>query len=261
MNGKTIHQRTALMIAAGVTAFTLVGIGALASRMSNNAPEAGATAPVTPNTAMSGGITNAAVSSPAAESAPANDAASLLAADREAQYRELIQQANQRIQEANRRLMEMEQRLANAPAGASATDAGASSAGATSAIAQRPLAGAAANSSVPNVAVSPQRALEIALAAAPGTVAQRAPELVNFQGSVAYEVALNAGLVYVDANSGAVLYNGALAPVVAQPVYYDDDEYDDDEHDEHNDDRHEKEEHEEHHKEEHHEEGREHDDD
>jgi len=252
MNGKTIHQRTALMIAAGVTAFTLVGIGALASRMSNSAPEAGATAPATPDTAMSGGITNAATSSPAAESAPANDAASSLAADREAQYRELIQRANQRIQEANRRLMEMEQQLASAPAGTQlATDASASSAGATSATARQPLAGAAANSSVPNVAVSLQRALEIALAAAPGTVAQRVPELVNFQGSVAYEVALNAGLVYVDANSGAVLYNGALAPVVAQPVYHDDDERD-----EHNDDRHEKEEHEEHH-----EEGREHDDD
>jgi uncharacterized membrane protein YkoI len=244
MNGKTIHQRTALMIAAGVTAFTLVGIGALASRMSNSAPEAGATAPATPNTAMSGGITNAATSSPAAESAPANDAASSLAADREAQYRELIQQANQRIQEANQRLIEMEQRLASAPAGAAATDASASSAGATSATAQQPLAGAAANSSVPNVAVSLQRALEIALAAAPGTVAQRVPELVNFQGSVAYEVALNAGLVYVDANSGAVLYNGALAPVVAQPVYHDDDErdeHDDDRHEKkHNDDRHEK---------------------
>jgi len=37
------------------------------------------------------------------------------------------------------------------------------------------------------------------------------PELVSFQGTVAYEVHLDRGLVYVDATTGNVLYNGVPA--------------------------------------------------
>ncbi len=36
----------------------------------------------------------------------------------------------------------------------------------------------------------------------------RAPELVLFQGQVAYEVVFKFGSIYVDANSGQVLFNG-----------------------------------------------------
>ncbi len=37
----------------------------------------------------------------------------------------------------------------------------------------------------------------------------REPELVLFEGKVAYEVGLTRGVVYVDANDGTVLFNGA----------------------------------------------------
>jgi hypothetical protein len=63
-------------------------------------------------------------------------------------------------------------------------------------------------------AISPDWAGMIALAATPGAQLMRQPDLVLFQGAVAYEVTLDQGLVYVDANSGQVLYNGA-APAQA----------------------------------------------
>lgn len=47
---------------------------------------------------------------------------------------------------------------------------------------------------------------------APGIRLLTTPELVDYQGSVAYEVATDRGLIYVDATTGQVLYNGAQAP-------------------------------------------------
>ena len=68
------------------------------------------------------------------------------------------------------------------------------------------------------VAVSPDMAAAIALAAAPGAALNSPPDLVLFQNIVAYEVSLDQGLVYVDANTGAVLSNGAAAAAVP-PVF------------------------------------------
>lgn len=53
------------------------------------------------------------------------------------------------------------------------------------------------------------RAARIALAALPGSTLTKPPELVNYQGKMAYEVALTAGFVYVDAFSGKVLASAA----------------------------------------------------
>lgn len=65
--------------------------------------------------------------------------------------------------------------------------------------------------------VSSRRAALIALRAAPGASLLETPSLVSFQGGVAYEVQLDSGLVYIDAFSGQVVYNGtkpkSLAPV------------------------------------------------
>jgi uncharacterized membrane protein YkoI len=63
----------------------------------------------------------------------------------------------------------------------------------------------------PEFPVSPDQAAMIAMGKVPGATLMSSPELVNFQGSVAYEVVLNRGKVYVDATTGAVLYNGAAA--------------------------------------------------
>ena len=58
-------------------------------------------------------------------------------------------------------------------------------------------------------AVSADDAAHIALSSVPGSTLLQQPRLVNLNGVVAYEVALNQGYIYVDANSGQVIYNGA----------------------------------------------------
>ncbi len=76
-------------------------------------------------------------------------------------------------------------------------------------------------------AVSPELAANIALFAAPGATLNGTPELVLYQDVLAYEVPLDRGLVYVDANSGDVLANGA-APAFRQ--HDDDDGFESGEH-------------------------------
>ena len=60
-----------------------------------------------------------------------------------------------------------------------------------------------------NYPVSADQAGQIALNAAPGASLLATPTLVNLNGTVAYQVRLNMGLVYVDANSGQVLFSQA----------------------------------------------------
>jgi uncharacterized membrane protein YkoI len=96
---------------------------------------------------------------------------------REATYQAMIDQANAQLQ---------------------ATDPAAS---ATSTLAPIPTA-----TSYP---VSPDLAIYLAQSVAPNSYLIRTPELVSFQGTVAYEVTLNTGRIYIDANSGQILYNGA----------------------------------------------------
>src|SRR5581483_4051927 len=61
----------------------------------------------------------------------------------------------------------------------------------------------------PDYPITPDMAAAIALNVVPGGQLTRPPELVDFQGTVAYEVMLAQGAVYVDANTGQVLYNAA----------------------------------------------------
>jgi hypothetical protein len=78
--------------------------------------------------------------------------------------------------------------------------------------------------------ISPDLAAYIALSVAPNAYLVKPPELVLFRGVVAYEVTLNTGQVYVDANSGAILWNGAVvsAPAGGSTSAGRDDERDDD---------------------------------
>jgi hypothetical protein len=57
--------------------------------------------------------------------------------------------------------------------------------------------------------LTPERAIQIAQSAVPRAVLTRAPELVNFQGTVAYEVVLDRGALYIDASNSTILFNGA----------------------------------------------------
>jgi hypothetical protein len=89
--------------------------------------------------------------------------------------------------------------------------------------------------------ISGDAAAQAALSASPGAQLTSAPELVDYQGVVAYEVRLDAGLVYVDAGTGSVIFNGAV-PQQAGPQQVergwsrdgdDDDDHEEFEHDEH----------------------------
>jgi uncharacterized protein YpmB len=96
---------------------------------------------------------------------------------REAQYQALIAQANETIAQANQRIADLSANQA-APA-ATATP----------------------------YPVSVDQASAIA-AKASGELASTIPQLVNYSGNAAYSVTFPDGVVYVDANSGKVLYNG-----------------------------------------------------
>jgi uncharacterized membrane protein YkoI len=67
------------------------------------------------------------------------------------------------------------------------------------------------------VKLTPNQAAQIALRSTPRATLVRAPELVNFQGTVAYEVILNQGTVYVDANSGKILSAVANSSTASNP--------------------------------------------
>jgi uncharacterized membrane protein YkoI len=168
-----MNQRTALAITAALTAFILVVIGGLVSRM-NLMPD------VTP--------------AAAAQIDPATEA---LIQEREAAYRQALAEANARLEEANRQIAAANQRL---QATASTPDA--------------PTA-APAQPSAPAYVVSAEQAQTIAQGAAGDAVASRAAELVSFQGVPAYEIGFGDALIYIDAQSGAVLYNG-VAPATGQ---------------------------------------------
>jgi hypothetical protein len=74
--------------------------------------------------------------------------------------------------------------------------------------------------------ISPQDALLVAAITAPRAKILRLPELVNYQGVVAYEITLDAGVLYVDANTGALLYDGTkqTQPSVQTRSFQEDDE-------------------------------------
>jgi hypothetical protein len=55
--------------------------------------------------------------------------------------------------------------------------------------------------------ISADDAANIALSSVPGSSLAQQPTLVNFNGTVAYQVQLTAGNVYVDAQTGQVIYN------------------------------------------------------
>lgn len=101
--------------------------------------------------------------------------------EREAAYRQTIEQANQQLLALQDRLAQLEGQSA------------------------------AASSPALAAAVTPEQALQAAReAAGPGMSESRAPELVSFEDKAAYEVPFEAGTIYIDAQTGEVLFNGTL---------------------------------------------------
>jgi hypothetical protein len=200
-------QKTALILSVVLTAFLLVVGGGVIARVSQPEAISAATPTVAPTVA-----------------APANDVTAQvqgLVQQREAQYRQLIEQANQRLADMNQQLAAVQVAQAvPAPARVAA-----------------PAAPAPAQPAAPQIALSFDAARDIAVQAANFATMIRAPELVRFEGKVAYEVGFTRGVVYVDASSGGVLFNGTQGSgVSAQPSSGDDHDHDDDHDDDHNDD-------------------------
>ena len=86
--------------------------------------------------------------------------------------------------------------------------------------------------------LSAAQATELAKQESPNSILQATPELINYNGTAAYEVLLDSGATYIDANLGAVL-NPVSSSVVTSDYraegFYEDDDHDDDK-DKHRDD-------------------------
>ena len=86
----------------------------------------------------------------------------------------------------------------------------------------------------PLAALTATQATALAQQDAPNSVLQASPELVNYNGTVAYEVLLDSGATYIDASVGTVLNPVTTNDYRAER--FDDDDYDDDYEDKHHDD-------------------------
>ena len=193
-----MNQRTALIAAAAITAFVLVLVGGLAA--------AGVQLSQSPSNAQT-----APSPSPAAQSSME---------EREALYRQQLQQAEAQLREANSRLSK-----AYGESSASNTEGAQPGAAAQ---------GTTAPAQQATDSISPGEAALIGAAAAPGAALLSGPELVDFEGTRAYELQFDRGAVYIDASTGRVLDNGttwtARTPLFTHLGENDDDheEYDDD---------------------------------
>jgi len=189
-------NRTMLLIAATLTAFMLVVIDGVVSRISTtSSPEPVPTEVVVEMTPIS---------------VPALDpTAEALLREREAAYQAALAEANRRLAEANQQLNTAQRELNEMSAQVSvpAPAAPAPAAPAPAAPAPAPAAPAPAAPPAPVYAVSPEQAQAIAQANAQGATLIRAPELVSLQGVPAYEVVFDRGAIYVDAQTGAILAN------------------------------------------------------
>jgi uncharacterized membrane protein YkoI len=114
---------------------------------------------------------------------------------REAQYNQLIQQANQQLEQANKEMQTLQSQVAEL---------------------KQQEQQAAAQPAIA-AAISPDQANQIAQQAAdPGEKLLKNADLVSFQGKTAYEVDFEKGAVYIDAQSGDVLFNGAVPHRITQ---------------------------------------------
>jgi uncharacterized membrane protein YkoI len=157
-----MNQRFALILAAGLTAFVLVGIGAVSGQVLSGA-------------AAQGGVQD----TPQPTETLSADLQGLIQ-NREAQYQQLIDEANARLQQAY--------------------------------ALQTQAAATQAPTPEPGYPITPDMAAGIAMHAAPGKNILAPADLVDFSGAIAYEVATSGGKIYVDANTGRILYNGTLPP-------------------------------------------------
>lgn len=194
-------NRTMFLISAALTAFVLVVIGGVASRLSVSEPVSEVPTEIV--------IESAPITVPAID--PTVEA---LIREREAAYQAALAEAQQRLAEANQRLSAAQQQLNEvateaqaAPAVAVPAAPAAVQAPAAPQVAQPDPVQAPAAPPAPTYAVSSEQAQAIAQLAAGNATLMRSPELVSLQGTPAYEVVFDRGAIYVNAQTGAILAN------------------------------------------------------
>ncbi len=112
---------------------------------------------------------------------------------REVEYQKLITQANQQLEKANADLQSMQSQMQTLNQQTTTTSTATSAPAAIS------------------VKVSTDEAAKLAQNAAdPGQALQKQPDLVRFEGKAAYEAVFEKGSIYIDAESGEVLFNGTV---------------------------------------------------
>ena len=182
-------QKAALIISAVLTAFLLVLGGAIATRVSQ--PETVAAAAPAATTVAPTVAPTAAPDVVASAQAQVDQVQALML-EREAAYSKLVDQANEQLKQA----YQQQQALA------------AKTKRAAPAQSQPQAQSTVASPTAPSVSISPDAALSIATEAAGKSGLMRGPELVLFNGVVAYEILFGRGAFYIDANTGQILSNG-----------------------------------------------------
>lgn len=203
-----MYQRKSFILAAACTAFILVVIGGLSIQMSQQP----ATTPTPIGVADSSTATD-----------PAADLQNQIA-ERDAAYQQALAEANTRLQQANSQLNEAYARQQQLAAQLSQTAQQLADLQQSQQVAQaaQTAPSTSAQAASPTYNVSADVAAQLALAYVPNSTLQSAPQLVNFNGTPAYEVVLNQGSIYIDANSGQVLYDATVTTIPATARYSDD---------------------------------------
>jgi len=184
-----MKQHTLLGIAAALTAFVLVVIGALVGQMSQTGAPVAADTVIVP--------TEAPVSAPVA----LDPTVEALIREREAAYQQALAEANRRLAEANRHLEAANRQIAQQTNQQQSAPA-----------AQNPASAQNPAPAQPTYPISTEQAQAIASNLANGATLTKPAELVRYQGTPAYEVIFDRGAVYVDAQSGAVIASTLTQP-------------------------------------------------
>ena len=169
-----MNQKTALILSAGITSFMLM-VGGGAAVMANQV-SASLNSTVQPVVTYANGVTTVSHGE--------------MTSQREAQYIQLVNQANSQIKQANAEITLLKEQLKQA---------------------QAPTVSQTAANTITSL-----QAQTIALNAVQGAIVLRIPDLVNFQGAPTYEVVLDKGTLYIDAKTGAILQNGAASTGTGQ---------------------------------------------
>jgi uncharacterized membrane protein YkoI len=201
-----MQNRLALSIAAATTLFVLmIGVGVVLYFSRDHLADASATSIAPASVVQADPVSN----QPSVEQQVQS-----LIDSREAAYRQALDDANSKLQQANAQLEQAYAIINSLKQTAQAVPPTPTPVSQPTPTAQPAQTDQAVQQTdpVPSYAVSPDQAATIALSIEPSGQLLRTPDLVSFQGTTAYEVQLDLGTVYVDANSGSVLYDGA-APV------------------------------------------------